>query len=74
MSLPNRVFALLHSIYGYGACLAERVRHTSGWRQFTLYRVAPEAGPVTVTFVLTGFGEAAIDDVSIEVLPADRRD
>jgi hypothetical protein len=49
-----------------GEPLAERVRQTSGWRQFTLYRVAPESGPVRVTFVLTGLGEAWIDDVTIQ--------
>jgi hypothetical protein len=44
------------------------------WREFTLYRaVPPDASrdrgkaELTITFVLTGLGEAWIDDVTIEV-------
>ncbi len=48
-----------------GESLAERAPHTKGWREFMLYRVAPRDGPVTVTFALTGLGEAWIDDVTI---------
>ncbi len=46
---------------------------SSAWQEFTLYRaVRPEAsldgaaGNVVVTFVLTGLGEAWVDDVTIE--------
>jgi hypothetical protein len=46
--------------------VAERLGQTDGWREFTLYRVAPERGGVAVTFALTGFGEARIDDVTIQ--------
>jgi hypothetical protein len=31
-----------------------------------MYRAAPRSGPQTVTFALTGYGEAWVDDVSIE--------
>lgn len=48
-----------------GDALAERVGQTRGWQQFTLYRAAPRGGPVTVTFALSGLGEALIDDVTI---------
>lgn len=49
-----------------GEPLAERVQQTAGWQEFTLYRVAPERGEVAVTFALSGFGEARIDDVTIQ--------
>ncbi len=54
-----------------GPALAERVGRTSGWRRLVLYRIVPEeaAGePVTVTFALTGMGEARIDEVAVRVL------
>jgi hypothetical protein len=47
--------------------LADRIGHTKGWRQFALYRVAPQSGPMCVTFALSGLGEAYVDDVAIEV-------
>ncbi len=48
-----------------GEALAERVDHTPGWREFTLYRMATRDGPFSVTFALTGLGDAWIDDVTI---------
>jgi hypothetical protein len=54
-----------------GPALAERVGKTPAWRRLVLYRIVPaDAGdePLTVTFALTGMGEARIDDVSIRVL------
>ena len=54
-----------------GPALAERVGMTPAWRRLVLYRIVPEnAGeePLTVTFALTGMGEARIDDVSIRVM------
>jgi len=51
-----------------GEALAERIGQTIGWQEFRLYRVAPQAGSVTVTFVLSGLGEALLDDVSIRPL------
>jgi hypothetical protein len=51
-----------------GEALADRIGRTDGWRQFALYRVAPRSGPMTVTFALTGLGEAFIDDVAIQVI------
>jgi hypothetical protein len=49
-----------------GEPLAERVQQTAGWQEFTLYRVAPQRGRVAVTFALSGFGEAWIDDVTMQ--------
>lgn len=54
-----------------GPALAERVGRSPNWRRLVLYRIVPPemAGePLTVTFALSGFGEAKIDDVSIRVL------
>jgi len=51
-----------------GEPLAERLRQTTGWRPFTLYRGASQAGPVVLTFYLCGLGEAWLDDVTIQVL------
>ena len=51
-----------------GEPLAERIRHTLGWRDFLLYRAVPKSGTVTVTFALTGLGEARLDDVTIQPL------
>jgi len=54
-----------------GPALAERVGPSGQWRRLVLYRIVPggAAGePLSVTFALTGLGEARIDDVSIRVL------
>lgn len=51
-----------------GEVLAERVRTASDWQPFTLYRTAPQSGNLTLTFALTGIGEAWIDDVSVQVV------
>ena len=54
-----------------GPALAERVGMTPAWRRLVLYRIMPADAvdePLTVTFALTGMGEARIDDVSIRVL------
>jgi len=54
-----------------GPALAERVGMTPAWRRLVLYRIVPadaKEEPLTVTFALTGMGEARIDDVSIRVL------
>lgn len=59
---------LVFDSYG-GPALAERVGTTEGWRRLQLYRMAPTAEePLTLTFALTGLGEARIDDVSIRTL------
>ena len=54
-----------------GPALAERVGQTPGWRRLVLYRIVPPdaAGePFTVTFALTGIGEARIDEVAVRVV------
>jgi hypothetical protein len=51
-----------------GDALAQRIIPADGWREFVIYRAAPQAGPMKVTFVLSGFGEAWIDDVSVRLV------
>jgi len=51
-----------------GEALAERIRQTSGWQKFVLYRVVSQTGPMTVTFALSGLGEVWLDDVGLSVL------
>ena len=51
-----------------GPAGALRFGETSGWQEFTLVRAATGGGPLSVTFEMTGIGEAWIDDVSIEPL------
>ena len=51
-----------------GQSLATRLTKTEGWRQVTMFRAAPRSGPMAVTFALAGLGEAAIDDVTIQIL------
>jgi len=48
-----------------GQPLAERFDHTDGWHEFVMYRTAPYAQDLTVTFALTGIGQVWIDDLSI---------
>jgi len=49
-----------------GESLARRIQKTDDWQEFTLYRVAPQAGRMSVSFLLTGLGEAWLDDVTIQ--------
>lgn len=49
-----------------GEPLAERIRETAGWQEFTLYRVAPHSRPLSLTFALSGLGEVWLDDVTIQ--------
>jgi hypothetical protein len=51
-----------------GEPLGVRVMATGKWRQYHLYRRVPDHGKIAVTFALTGFGTAYIDDVRIEPL------
>ena len=57
-----------------GDDLAERFDRTAGWKEFTLYRAAAQPCAVGVTFVLSGLGEARLNDLTIEVMePRPRR-
>ncbi|MFV1966258.1 MAG: hypothetical protein ACC628_12610 [Pirellulaceae bacterium] len=48
-----------------GPELAQQIDRTDGWQEFSLYRAATQDGSLTVTFALTGLGEAWLDDVGI---------
>jgi len=51
-----------------GETLAARVKRTGEWTQVVLYRTAPKNMKFSVNFLLTGLGEAWLDDLQIEVL------
>lgn len=54
-----------------GPALGERVGATKTWRRLVLHRIVPTESsgePLTVTFALTGLGEAFIDEVSIRTV------
>ena len=56
-----------------GPDMAQRFDKTNGWREFTIFRTVPQSGPMTVTFALSGLGEARLDDVSIQTIRARQR-
>lgn len=49
-----------------GEPLATRIRSTTGWQRFAMYRQVPADGKLGVTFAMTGLGIAFFDDVRIE--------
>jgi hypothetical protein len=51
-----------------GEQLGERIGDTRGREEFVLYRTVPRSGAMTLNFVLSGFGEAWLDDVTIRTL------
>ncbi len=51
-----------------GIDMAERIIGSDQWREFSLYRAADRDQQMTVRFILTGAGQAFLDDVSIVVL------
>lgn len=57
-------FVILDSIGGES--LAWRVRKTTGWQQFEMYRMVPQGGTVRLSFVLTGLGEVWLDEVRVQ--------
>ncbi len=69
--VPERITASPDGLLVYdslgGPELGERFQLTDGWREFTFYRVAPADGGLSLTFALTGLGEAALDEVSVSV-------
>ncbi len=53
-----------------GEALAERIGEAKKWQPFTMLRVMPESGNLSITIAMTGLGEAWIDDLAVErVLP-----
>ncbi|MBW8885575.1 MAG: hypothetical protein JF612_12565 [Planctomycetia bacterium] len=72
INVPRRLTASSDGLLVFdslgGSDLGDRIRLTQGWRAFTLYRAVPQTGDLTVTFALTGLGEASIDDVAVTLL------
>jgi hypothetical protein len=72
VNIPKRIVGsvdgllILDSISGEP--LAERILQTKDWQEFSLYRAAPRSGPMTVTFALSGLGEAFLDDVTVQTV------
>jgi hypothetical protein len=48
-----------------GPSLAQRITKTGEWQPFTIYRGVPQSGTMTVTFALSGLGEAWLDDIIV---------
>jgi len=71
-NVPRRLAATTDGLLIFdslgGSDLADRIRATQGWREFTLYRAVPRTGPLTITFALAGLGEASLDDLSASLL------
>ena len=51
-----------------GEEMALRLDKTAGWREFSMLRIVPQSGPMTLTLAMTGLGEVRLDDLTIEVL------
>ena len=51
-----------------GQALAERIGQSHDWKEFTLYRKAAADGEVTITFALSGLGEAQLDGITIQAV------
>jgi hypothetical protein len=51
-----------------GETMAERVHRTASWQSFTLYRMVPHSCNFSVTFALSGIGEAWIDEVTVQAV------
>jgi hypothetical protein len=47
---------------------AEQKSPADDWKEFSLYRVAPRAGALVVTFALCGLGDVWLDDVAVQVV------
>jgi hypothetical protein len=72
INVPRRLTASSEGLLVFdsigGSDLGDRIRLTQGWREFILNRAVPQNGELTVTFALTGLGEASIDDLSVSLL------
>lgn len=51
-----------------GEDLMERIPVTQGWQEFSLYRSVAANTDLTVTFSLTGLGEAMLDEVTVRAI------
>jgi hypothetical protein len=51
-----------------GSELAVHIAAAPQWSEFSLYRVTPVDGAVSVSAALAGLGEAWLDDLTIQVV------
>jgi hypothetical protein len=51
-----------------GEEMALRLNKTAGWQDFSMLRIVPQDGPMSLTLLMTGLGEVRLDDLTIEVL------
>jgi hypothetical protein len=51
-----------------GEEMALRLNKTAGWQEFSMVRIVPQDGPLSLTLAMTGLGEVRLDDLTIEVL------
>jgi hypothetical protein len=71
VNLPAAVTGSVDGVLFYDSAAGEPfairlTEATTGWKQLTLYRKAPESGQISVTLQMTGLGTAYFDDVRIE--------
>jgi hypothetical protein len=70
IKIPTDIAASADGVLFYdsagGEPLGVRLRESTEWRQFHLYRVVPASGQISVTIALTGVGKAYFDNVAIE--------
>lgn len=71
-SVPQPTAGLLVFTSEGGPELGARFRNVDQWREFSLFRAVTEDGPITITFALTGLGEAWIDDCSVAIIDPSR--
>jgi hypothetical protein len=51
-----------------GEEMALRLDKTRHWREFSMLRIVPQSGSLTLTLFMTGLGEVRLDDLTVEVL------
>ena len=51
-----------------GRTLAARLDRAADWQEFSLYRAIPRDTALTLTFALSGIGEAWLDEVTVNTL------
>ncbi len=70
VKVPNGIYGAADGLVVFdsagGEPLGVRTRFQPTWKQYNLYRRVPADGKISMTFALTGFGTAYIDDVKIE--------
>ena len=76
MAVPDTIQAspdgaLIFDSVGGEQLAVRLVGKTEGWKRFSLYRIVPESGTISVTLAMTGLGQVAFDDIRIEpMVPA----